>query len=238
MPLFDFFTADEARIGLWQLSETVEELVELWPAFYGQMPPPLQVRQNAVIPNGNLKRQKEQLATRLLLPTVLPPDLKGQLPIYDNFGKPMIYGSSLGQISISHCTAWVVVAFHPLKSIGIDIEKISERVMRIKDRFLSPSELVGLDQVVGQINPISNRDQAHFRQEKTTLAWCIKEAVYKWYGKGEVDFRAHIEIEGLGSCLAVEQNQVQVLFKKCRPFVALNAHYKVFDEHVLVWLYA
>lgn len=54
----------------------------------------------------------------------------------DDCGKPYLINSTW-QISISHSTSLVAVVFHPTKSIGIDVEKPSEKLKKVAHKFLS-----------------------------------------------------------------------------------------------------
>lgn len=247
MPLFHTFEDAGVHIGMWQLCETVEELTALLPVFY----PP-----NAHLIMGNERRQKEWLATRILLYALLPVDLKPLPLVYDDNGKPELATSELiaattsitplPALSISHCAGWVVVAFHPHKPIGIDIEQINNRVLRIKERFLSPEELERIDHNKDNEtdNDNNHEDRVNFaavgrlfwgQAGRLTLAWSIKEAVYKWYGKGEVDFRRDIEVLGFVN-LPQDNGKLSVAFKKNGVPTVLTAHYRFLFEHILVWI--
>ena len=68
--------------------------------------------------------------------------------------------------------------------VGIDIEKINPRVLRIKNKFLHADE----------IQSVSGLDEQSLIS-RLTLYWSIKETVYKWWGKGGVDFVKDIKIE-------------------------------------------
>ncbi len=98
---------------------------------------------------------------------------------YDNAGKPFIEDSSF-QISISHSSRWMAVAIHPINLIGIDIEVNSERVLKIKDKFLTAEE----QGQIGKENPVLN----------FLLAWSAKEALYKIIGLDAVDFRKQLRV--------------------------------------------
>jgi hypothetical protein len=72
-----------------------------------------------------------------------------------------------------------------------------------------------------------------FRQtilEQSTLMWSAKEAVFKWYGEGGIDFRDHIRL--------LKQNAgtetLDCFFTKTAT--ALTLHYRYFDRLVLAWV--
>ena len=115
------------------------------------------------------KRKKEIFSRNLLLNKIIP---EAKIS-YNNFGAPQINTSD--NISISHSKNLVAIGFSKLK-IGIDIQKISEKALSLSPRFICESNLNNLS------------------IEKATLLWCCKEAIYKWYQKGSVNFKADIFI--------------------------------------------
>ena len=71
-------------------------------------------------------------------------------------------------ISVSHSRDLVCIIISE-KEIGIDIEQISEKSLRLKEKFI-------------------NSHHTKLNKEKSTLIWCIKEAVFKFHEIGNVDF--------------------------------------------------
>lgn len=92
---------------------------------------------------------------------------------YDEHNKPFLNGRS-EHISISHSHKWLVVVIHKTCSVGVDVELIREKVLNIKHKFVTDDELV---YVASDI-------------EMITLLWSAKEAIYKAYGKKNVDFKS------------------------------------------------
>lgn len=105
---------------------------------------------------------------------------------YTSNGQPL---HSKGFISFSHTKNFALVAWsvHP---IGIDIEKITPRILNLKHKFMNPQESIHFD-------PKSPKD--------ITLIWSAKEAIYKWYAKGELDFSED---------MIISKNPLKALFKK------------------------
>lgn len=87
---------------------------------------------------------------------------------YDDNGKPLCDGCF---ISISHSGDWVGLAI-AVNPVGIDIEGVNEKILKIKDRFLDLEEQ----------EVICENDL-----RKMTLCWSAKEAVFKIVG-GETTF--------------------------------------------------
>ena len=67
-------------------------------------------------------------------------------------------------------------------NMGIDVELIRPKIEFIKHKFLSGAEQ--------QLLPTPDA-------QMLTLLWSCKEAVYKWYGRGGVDFKSHILIKNI-----------------------------------------
>jgi 4'-phosphopantetheinyl transferase EntD len=74
------------------------------------------------------------------------------------------------------------------QAVGVDVERVSPRVQRIKNRFLTEQEQV----IVGATDA------------DLMLAWSVKEAVYKMYGSKKLLFKEHIR-------LTERNNEVQVV---------------------------
>ncbi len=123
-------------------------------------------------------RKKQWLAYRILIKDLLRPD---DFPVeYNEHGKPFLAGSDY-HISVTHTEDLAAVIISRHARVGIDIEKIKPRILKVKDKFLSPAELA----MVGKEREL----------EQLTLAWCAKESLYKLYGKRNLDFREEIKVE-------------------------------------------
>lgn len=95
-------------------------------------------------------------------------------------------GEEVGtNISISHCEGLVAVAHCRDRKVGVDVEVVSDRVMRVCDRVLSADEI----RFAGSSTVLN------------TLAWTAKEALFKLIPESGVDFRAdlHIDLSSLDS---------------------------------------
>ena len=115
------------------------------------------------------KRKKEVLSKNLLLNEMVP---DAELS-YNNFGAPQINTSY--NISISHSKNLIAIGVSK-HNIGIDIEEISEKALSLSPRF------------------ICERNLNNLTKEEATLLWSCKEAIYKWYQKGSVNFKSDIYI--------------------------------------------
>lgn len=84
-----------------------------------------------------------------------------------------------GFVSISHTSDYAVAIVSLENEVGIDIEKISDKLSRVANKFLSePERLHAGDDLF-----------------KMCIYWCAKESLYKWFGKKNLSFKENIYIE-------------------------------------------
>ena len=158
-------------VGIWKMEETTEEMWYL-----------LQHQAWYQLEFSRLKaeqRQKEWLATRLLLKEML-----GHEAIIHHHpnGAPFLSETEQKQISISHTKDFVAIMLTDVTHIaGIDIEYRSERVRKVRSRFLNAEEERFID-------------PAH-ETEHLLICWCAKETLYKIINRQEVDFCRHLHIQ-------------------------------------------
>lgn len=169
MPLCYKIDNDNFSLGLWEL---VEDESQLSDEFQNIAP------QKEIDRAGKFKyptRKSEWMATRLLMYHLLDQVVEID---YDENGKPFIIDQNQS-ISISHTKGMIAVII--AKNLaGIDIELISDRVIRIEDKFLS-----GLEK-----HQIPNENKLN-----SLLAyWSAKETLYKIYGGRGLDFKKNLYI--------------------------------------------
>ena len=107
----------------------------------------------------SVQRKKEFITTRILLYTYF--NKKTDL-IYEN-KKPTLTNSK--HISISHKDQELIIGVNSYKPIGVDIEKINKKLIKIKQKFCNEKELLAL--------------QENESIETLTRYWCGKEATFK-----------------------------------------------------------
>ncbi|MFT7273309.1 MAG: 4'-phosphopantetheinyl transferase [Spirosomataceae bacterium] len=93
----------------------------------------------------------------------------------DIHGKPHLLNVAW-EMSLTHSQSFVVVAIHPSKAIGIDIEKPNKKLKRIMPRLFTEAE-----------NQMVNDNLVMM-----SWFWSAKEALYKLYGKRGIDFKKHL----------------------------------------------
>lgn len=133
----------------------------------------------------NQQRKKEYLTTRYILRAS---GIKNTIHYQDK--KPYINKDL--HLSISHNKKYAGIAISK-HQCGIDIEHISERVLRVANKYLNPNEqLLAQDDI-----------------DLYTLFWSVKESVYKW-DNSHTDFKHSIQIIGIDKSqqtVCVETNQ-------------------------------
>ncbi len=104
-----------------------------------------------------------------------------QQPIlYKSTGKPYL---KQGFLSMTHSHKRVVIAYSPVKEVGVDIELISPKIDKVKHKFLHPND--------------------NYRTlEDLTVLWTIKEAVYKLFDGDDLFFMDNVEVKDLTSQIA------------------------------------
>lgn len=122
MPLFrDTLLAHDVRLGLWLISETVDEL-----------PEPVNTDLSHI---RSASHRREVKAVYALLAAMMGRD---DLTIeHDAAGQPLLHGWNL---SISHTRGWAAIMLSRRHGVGVDIEYRSDRVSRVADRFIRPDE--------------------------------------------------------------------------------------------------
>ena len=122
------------------------------------------------------KKSKEYfLAVRKLLETEDP-----ELNIdYDSKGKPFV--NKQKGISISHSNEMVAIGISNETHLGIDIQHKTDKIFKIKSKFLSKNE----SKFLGKID----------NMEFLIKIWSAKESIFKALGKEGVSFLNDIEID-------------------------------------------
>jgi phosphopantetheine--protein transferase-like protein len=198
---------NEAVIGVWQVTETEEELIEL------SSTPSDEMEEISFIRSESLRKQR--LAVRALLNTLF--DEKVYLSHHDN-GKPYLENNPVN-ISISHTEKYVAVILHEEENVGIDIESLDRDFSAVEKKALSEDEIDDLE------------DEK--RNEQLAIYWCAKEAVFKLLSRYNVDFAEQIEIERFRPR---GEGELEATFTSKNDEEEFDLEYITFDRHVLVWV--
>ncbi len=149
----------------------VWEIDETMNYFLKKLPEDLQF-----LPSANEKRNLEWLASRYVL-SLLVPETKISK---DQNKKPHLV-DDFRYISISHTLGYAACMVSTLPC-GIDIELDHPRIKKIATKYNLPDEL-----------ELLKKDVSY--QKRLYQIWCAKEAMYKAYGLGGLDFKKELWVE-------------------------------------------
>jgi phosphopantetheinyl transferase len=209
MPMFYEHKSEFAKIAIWKIAEEKN-------FFLGKVP----LHRNIMHPH----KQLQHLAGRYLLQYLFPDFPYHLIEIAETL-KPFLPSEEF-HFSISHCGDYAAAIVSKYKRVGIDVEMITPKVEKVKHKFLSEEEL----ELVASCQLPGARGQTPINQ--LTLLWCCKEAVFKWYGKAEMDFKNHIHLKSSGLTSAGIINCDFLKEEK----TSLQIQYKFFDGMCLAWI--
>ncbi len=206
MPLTEYHIAgDRVRVGIWRITE---------PEAYFMRKLPLSDREAEELSALKGARRLEWLASRLLVQLMTGWAFK---LVKDDFGKPHLSDSQY-QVSVSHSRDYSVVIIAPCL-VGIDIQYLTSKMERVAWRVFNEEKR-------NLIKPETKLVHLH-------VYWGAKEALYKAYGRRELDFKQHLLLEPFeyknteGVFLGrIEKDSFRQYF---------NIFYKAFDDYVLVY---
>jgi phosphopantetheinyl transferase len=204
--------AEQTTLAIWQISE---------PQHWFRERLMLNDAENAHIDSIRHPQKKlHWLSSRLLIRELLgnPNDFIDLAS--DERGKPLIRNFPV-DISISHSFDLSALLLSERMKVGVDIEKVTEKVERIQFKFMATDELQSLS---GK----NDREQLY-------VYWCAKEAMYKWYGKKELDFRAHLAVVRFDYR---ESGTLTGAIRKGNFLQKLPVHYEKLGEYMMAYTLA
>jgi phosphopantetheinyl transferase len=211
MPMyFRKYLLPEGEVGIWEIAE--EE------AFFSKRLLLTRAEKDHLKKIKGQGRRLQWLSSRYLLHYLSGRKVRGSL-YKDEYGKPHLTDSPY-QISLSHSHEMAAVMAAPVP-IGIDIQIFVPKIGRLAHKYMREAESKSL-------------------KEETTLEhlhvyWCAKEAVYKAYGRRELDFRKNIIV----TPFAYEAEGCQFEAKIVKPELELELHYQLcfekFGDYYLVY---
>jgi phosphopantetheinyl transferase len=215
VPIFYQHQINEyTRLGVWKIEETEE-------FFKGNVPH----HRDVTHPHKRL----QHLAGRFLLQYLFPYFPYELIEIADT-RKPFIPDERF-HFSISHCGDYAAAIVSTASRVGVDIEIPTGKVMKIIDKYLSneEKEIFNIQYSIYNNQLLGYRIQTN-DSSLPTLLWSAKEAVFKWYGNGEVDFRKHTQLKQLHA----GEEIIDCFFTKTQSELKIN--YRLFDKLVLAWV--
>jgi phosphopantetheinyl transferase len=171
MPLHKvIYLPNSTKIYLWKITEDYDTL-------FNQV----KLKDSSLDRLKSMKSESHQkgfLAVRMLLQHN---DYNDFDLYYDDFGKPHIkpQGCSIKdvEISISHSNEFSALVISD-KKVGLDIEILKEKTLKIAPRFMDISHLENLSD-----------DE---KLKKATVIWGIKESIFKIKNEEGISFQNHI----------------------------------------------
>ena len=189
------------KLGVWHIAEAEDFFLQTVP-----------LQKEITHPHKRL----QHLAGRYLLQELYP-DFPVELIKIADTKKPFLANEAY-HFSISHCGDYAAVIVSKTQRVGVDIERINEKIDRIFPKFLSTEEMFLLPR--GSIN------------KTATLLWSAKESVFKWYGNGQVDFKKHINVKNI---IGDDDGKINIEFVK-ETQQELTVHFLYFNNNFLSWV--
>ena len=171
MPLHKVvYLSNNTKLYLWKITEDFDTL-------FSQV----KLKDSSLARLQTMKSESHQkggLAVRMLLQHNEYSDFD---LFYDEFGKPHLkpQGCSIKdvEISISHSNDFSAIAISDSK-VGLDLEQLKEKALRIAKRFMDVSHLENLSE--------------EEKIKKATVVWGIKESIFKIKNEKGISFPNHI----------------------------------------------
>ena len=196
--------------GLWEIKETSAELeqrIVLTP-----------LERQMLDSFKNETRRQHWLSYRLLIRELLgmhEVDVR-----YKDSGKPYM-NEPRGHLSVSHSGSYSAVIYSPSLRVGIDIERIHEKILRVAHKFVSEKD-------AAFIAPL-------FRMQQLVVIWAAKEALYKLIGDTGVDFREHLTVQPFSYA---EQGILKAQSTVKGKQESFEMNYEQIDDYIMVYVTA
>ncbi|MBC5773881.1 4'-phosphopantetheinyl transferase superfamily protein [Pontibacter sp. KCTC 32443] len=171
MPLLYSRQLNEHTIlGAWSITERTDELLLALPAG---------ITLDMMLEQAHPRRQKEWLASRVLVYSLLQ-QFTSDTPVLQRnaHGKP-VFEQAPYFVSISHSPGLAAVILSDKFEVGIDVELLSEKALRVADKFLSEAE----------------KEYTCGEADKTCLYWSAKETLYKMYSQRQLIFKENLLLQ-------------------------------------------
>jgi len=206
MPLFKTISLPESLIGVWQITETVQDLATYFS--------PEEMANPEFQKYSFEKRKAEWLVTRLLIKNLIGNDFT---LTYLQTGKPILFHEIYKYISITHSRDFVAIFVHKKCEIGIDIESVNRDFGKVEKRYMSDEEL----------------RQTNGNQTLQCLYWCSKEAIFKLVKEDGIEFRQQIHITPFDY---LKESQFTARFITETREMVYRLHFLALSDQVMVWV--
>lgn len=197
------------KVAIWRIEEDES-------FFLGKVP----LKSNVTHPYKRL----QHLAGRYLLPELFADFPLEEILIADT-RKPFLLNEQY-HFSISHCGNFAAAIVSGEERVGVDIELVTPRMYTILHKFLHESEQ-------NYLAEWEYMSKVHL--ELLTILWSAKEAIYKWYGLGQLSFRDDMRLCGPVVFGSNDWITLPFEFRKHEP-VKLTIHARIFDPLVMAYV--
>lgn len=168
MPLVELEVTPNRALGFWKISESAETLFR-------------EVQDFETIPSAltHPNKRLEFIAGRVLVSELMTGlGIEFQGIEKNKFGKPFLKNHG-HQLSLSHSYPYVAALIDRDKPVGVDLEQVKEKLLRIAPRVLDAGEFA----------------DAGGNLTKLCIYWCAKEAMLKVHGEKNLIFSKNLLIK-------------------------------------------
>ena len=203
MPIIDDVSLlPKTRVVIWEINESVKDL-----------------KSKIVLSNDSLKllnqkkseiHKKQFLAIRNIFNFLCidEKDLR-----YVKSGKPILLKKN--KISISHSGNYAALIISE-NNVGIDIEIITDKILKLKSKFLETELNYPLE----------------LNMETSLVYWNIKESIYKAVDKNGVDFKKNILVPPLN----MKKNVAKSWYIDDDKICSFDTHFKISKKYTLAYV--
>ena len=199
----------DIQMGVWEITETEVELKNK-----------LQLDDAERLYLDSIKVEKKRLqwlASRCVIRFLLRTPEFISMKVSPS-GQPLIT-SMERHVSITHSGHFAGAMVSSHQAVGLDLEEFSDKVMLVRHKFINDEE-----------NKFMKPDDVM----STLVAWSAKESLFKWYGKGEVDFRKNLTLHPFEM---KSRGAIKAVFAKPDCNKLLNVEYEVSGALVITWVH-
>ena len=203
MPIIDDLNLPpKTRVVIWEINESLQNL-----------------ESKIVLSENSLKllnqkkseiQKKQFLAIRNIFKLL---SIKDNEVKYDKAGKPIFSQNKALSISHSGNYAAVIMSDH---SVGIDIETINDRILKIKSKYLETELNYPLE----------------LNTETSLIYWNIKESVFKAVDKSGIDFKKNILVPPLD----IKKNVVKSWYINDDKIYSFDTRFKISKKYTLAFV--
>jgi phosphopantetheinyl transferase len=212
MPIFyQQLINQHTKLAIWKIEEDESFFINTVP-----------LQQHITHPHKRL----QHLAGRFLLRYLFPNFPYSEIQIADT-RKPFLPNEAF-HFSISHCNDFAAAIVSTTQRVGIDIEQIDKKVLKIVHKYLNEQERINFD--------LLNFEQEHnlsLQHKVATLLWSVKESLFKWYGLGNVDFKTMLQLQFQP---INENGSINATIELPSSSLPLNVHYAFFRSLCLSYV--